>query len=87
MGVYSSRVHAKTGLSTVETVYTVCRWWKIWWRWIQVSGGLHGVGASVVNALSKWVTVRVYKEGHIHEVKFENGGKTVQPLIIIVIVN
>ena len=46
----------------------------------KVSGGLHGVGASVVNALSSRVTVTVYKDGKIYECKFANGGKTVQPL-------
>ena len=49
----------------------------------KVSGGLHGVGASVVNALSSWVTVTVYKEGKIYECKFENGGKTKQKLTVI----
>ena len=49
----------------------------------KVSGGLHGVGASVVNALSSRVTVTVYKDGKIYECKFANGGKTVQPLTVI----
>ena len=77
-------VHAKTGISTVETVYTVLHaGGKFGGGGYKVSGGLHGVGASVVNALSKWVTVTVYKNGKIHECKFENGGKTVQKLTII----
>ena len=77
-------IHAKTGLSTVETVYTVLHaGGKFGGGGYKVSGGLHGVGASVVNALSKKVTVTVYKEGKIHEVKFENGGKTVQKLEVI----
>ena len=76
--------HAKTGISTVETVYTVLHaGGKFGGGGYKVSGGLHGVGASVVNALSSSVTVTVYKEGKIHETKFENGGKTVQPLTII----
>ena len=77
-------IHAKTGLSTVETVYTVLHaGGKFGGGGYKVSGGLHGVGASVVNALSKKVTVTVYKDGKIHEVKFENGGKTVQKLEVI----
>ena len=77
-------VHPKTGLSTVETVYTVLHaGGKFGGGGYKVSGGLHGVGASVVNALSKWVTVTVYKEGKIHEVKFANGGHTESPLTVI----
>ena len=77
-------VHAKTGLSTVETVYTVLHaGGKFGGGGYKVSGGLHGVGASVVNALSTNVTVTVYKEGKIHEAKFENGGKIVQHLTVI----
>ena len=77
-------VHPKTGLSTVETVYTVLHaGGKFGGGGYKVSGGLHGVGASVVNALSRWVTVTVYKEGKIHECKFENGGKIVQKLTVI----
>ena len=76
--------HAKTGISTVETVYTVLHaGGKFGGGGYKVSGGLHGVGASVVNALSSAVTVTVYKDGKIHETKFENGGKTVQPLTVI----
>ena len=77
-------IHAKTGISTVETVYTVLHaGGKFGGGGYKVSGGLHGVGASVVNALSSSVTVTVYKEGKIYECKFANGGKTVQPLKII----
>ncbi len=77
-------VHPKTGISTVETVYTVLHaGGKFGGGGYKVSGGLHGVGASVVNALSKWVTVTVYKEGKIYECKFANGGKTVQKLTVI----
>jgi len=77
-------IHAKTGISTVETVYTVLHaGGKFGGGGYKVSGGLHGVGASVVNALSNWVTVTVYKEGKIHETKFENGGKIVQNLTVI----
>ncbi len=77
-------IHPKTGISTVETVYTVLHaGGKFGGGGYKVSGGLHGVGASVVNALSKWVIVRVYKDGKIHEAKFENGGKTTQKLTVI----
>ena len=77
-------IHPKTGISTVETVYTVLHaGGKFGGGGYKVSGGLHGVGASVVNALSKWVKVTVYKEGKIHEIKFENGGKTSQPLTVL----
>ena len=77
-------VHPKTGLSTVETVYTVLHaGGKFGGGGYKVSGGLHGVGASVVNALSKWVEVTVYKEGKVHYIKFANGGKTLEPLKVI----
>ncbi len=77
-------IHPKTGISTVETVYTVLHaGGKFGGGGYKVSGGLHGVGASVVNALSKWVTVTVYKDGKIYEAKFANGGKTSQKLTVI----
>ena len=77
-------VHPKTGISTVETVYTVLHaGGKFGEGGYKVSGGLHGVGASVVNALSKWVNVTVYRDGKIHEAKFADGGKTVQKLTVI----
>ena len=76
--------HPKTGLSTVETVYTVLHaGGKFGGGGYKVSGGLHGVGASVVNALSIWTTVKVYKDGKIHEAKFKNGGKIESPLKVI----
>ena len=74
-------IHPKTGISTVETVYTVLHaGGKFGGGGYKVSGGLHGVGASVVNALSKWVNVNVYKDCKIYEAKFANGGKTIQKL-------
>ena len=77
-------IHPKTGISTVETVYTVLHaGGKFGGGGYKVSGGLHGVGASVVNALSSWVVVTVYKDGKIYEAKFENGGKTSQKLTVI----
>ena len=77
-------VHPKTGKSTVETVYTVLHaGGKFGGGGYKVSGGLHGVGASVVNALSKWVEVKVFKNGKVHYIRFENGGHTVEPLRVI----
>ena len=77
-------IHPKTKISTVETVYTVLHaGGKFGGGGYKVSGGLHGVGASVVNALSKWVEVKVYKNGHIYYIKFENGGHATAPLTII----
>ena len=77
-------IHPKTGKSTVETVYTVLHaGGKFGGGGYKVSGGLHGVGASVVNALSKWLEVTVYKDGKVNYMKFENGGHTVEPLKVI----
>ena len=74
-------IHPKTGISTVETVYTVLHaGGKFGGGGYKVSGGLHGVGASVVNALSKSVEVTVEREGKVYQCKFANGGKTVQKL-------
>jgi DNA gyrase, B subunit len=77
-------LHPKTNKSTVETVYTVLHaGGKFGGGGYKVSGGLHGVGASVVNALSDWVEVKVYKNGKIYYIKFSNGGHTEKPLEII----
>ena len=77
-------IHPKTKKSTVETVYTVLHaGGKFGGGGYKVSGGLHGVGASVVNALSKWLEVKVYKGGNVYFIRFENGGKPVAPLHII----
>ena len=65
----------KSGKSTPEVIYTILHaGGKFDNDGYKVSGGLHGVGASVVNALSKWMTVTIYNNGEIHEIKFENGG-------------
>ena len=48
-----------------------------------MSGGLHGVGASVVNALSTWLEVKVYKNSHIYYQKYVNGGHPLEPLKLI----
>ena len=77
-------LHPKTNKSTVETVYTVLHAGGKFGRGgYKISGGLHGVGASVVNALSDWVEVKVYKNGKIYYIKFSNGGHTEKPLEII----
>ena len=77
-------INAKTGLSTIETIFTVLHaGGKFGGGGYKVSGGLHGVGASVVNALSSWLEVRVYREGEVHYQRFENGGHPVAPMHVI----
>ena len=77
-------INEKTGLSTVETIFTVLHaGGKFGGEGYKVSGGLHGVGASVVNALSKWLEVRIYRDGNVYFQRFENGGHPVEPLKII----
>ena len=71
----------KTGISALETVYTKLHAGGKFGEGggYKVAGGLHGVGASVVNALSEWLTVEVHKEGGVYTIRFENGGHTVAP--------
>ncbi len=77
-------MNAKTGLSTIETIFTVLHaGGKFGGGGYKVSGGLHGVGASVVNALSEWLEVYVYQQGKVHYQRFEHGGKPVEPMKII----
>ncbi len=77
-------INEKTGLSTVETIFTVLHaGGKFGGEGYKVSGGLHGVGASVVNALSKWLEVRIYRDGNVYYQRFEKGGHPVEPLKII----
>ncbi|MFQ9922616.1 MAG: DNA topoisomerase (ATP-hydrolyzing) subunit B [Beduini sp.] len=79
-------IHAKTGKSTVETIFTVLHaGGKFGGGGYKVSGGLHGVGASVVNALSEWLEVYVHnsRDGKLYYQKFANGGKAVEDLKMI----
>ena len=77
-------IHPKTGKSTVETIFTVLHaGGKFGGGGYKVSGGLHGVGASVVNALSSWLEVRVYKEGNVYFQRFINGGHSDGALEVI----
>ena len=74
----------KSGISGVETIFTILHaGGKFGGGAYKVSGGLHGVGASVVNALSEWLEVTVYQNGNIYFMRFENGGKAVESLKII----
>ncbi len=76
-------INKKSGLPAVEVVFTILHaGGKFGGGGYKVSGGLHGVGASVVNALSTWLEVKVYREGKIYHQRYERG-KTVCPLEVI----
>ena len=76
-------IQPQTGRPALEVVYTVLHaGGKFGGGGYKVSGGLHGVGASVVNALSEWLTVEVHKEGKIYQMKFSRGGITQEMKII-----
>lgn len=75
-------IHAQKGIPAVEVVFTILHaGGKFGGGGYKVSGGLHGVGASVVNALSEWLVVKVYTDGKVHEERFERGN-VVSPLTI-----
>ena len=76
-------LQAQTGRPALEVVFTVLHaGGKFGGGGYKVSGGLHGVGASVVNALSEWLTVQVHKDGKIHEMKFSRGHITQEMTIV-----
>ena len=76
-------IQAQTGRPALEVVFTVLHaGGKFGGGGYKVSGGLHGVGASVVNALSEWLTVQVHKDGKIYEMKFSRGNITQEMKVI-----
>ena len=76
-------IQPQTGRPALEVVYTVLHaGGKFGGGGYKVSGGLHGVGASVVNALSEWLRVRVHKNGSIYEMKFARGNITQEMRIV-----
>ena len=76
-------IQPQTGLPALEVVFTVLHaGGKFGGGGYKVSGGLHGVGASVVNALSEWLEVQVHKDGRIYEMKFSRGDIT-QPMKVV----
>ena len=76
-------IQPQTGKPALEVVFTVLHaGGKFGGGGYKVSGGLHGVGASVVNALSQWLVVRVHKNGLIHEMKFSRGDITQQMTVV-----
>ncbi len=77
-------INHKTGKTAVEVVYTILHaGGKFGGGGYKVSGGLHGVGASVVNALSTWLEVTVRQDGKIHRIRFVNGGHTEGKLEVV----
>ena len=74
-------IHPQTGIPAVQLIYTTLHsGGKFSSKNYTTSAGLHGVGATVTNALSEWIDVTIYRLGKIYHIRFEDGGKLVQPL-------
>ena len=74
-------IHPQTGIPAVQLLYTTLHsGGKFSSKNYTTSAGLHGVGATVTNALSEWIDVTIYRLGKIYHIRFEDGGKLVQPL-------
>ena len=77
-------INKQTGQPAVHLVFsTLHAGGKFSESTYKTSAGLHGVGASVTNALSEWLDVTVYREGKVHHLRYENGGKLVVPLEVV----
>ena len=76
-------IHAKAGIPAVEVVFTILHaGGKFGGGGYKVSGGLHGVGASVVNALSDWLEVEIYHEGRVYKQRYERGNRAYELKVI-----
>lgn len=77
-------IHKKTGIPAVQLIFTTLHsGGKFASKVYATSSGLHGVGATVTNALSEWIDITVYRDGFIHHLRFENGGHLVTPLEVL----
>ena len=77
-------IHKKTGIPAIQLIYTALHaGGKFSSKAYATSSGLHGVGATVTNALSEWIDITVYRDGAIHHIRFENGGHLAVPLEVL----